>query len=56
VWHETVAASLSHSHADTVAARVGLVVEMMIDRKFDKYSTLMSSYTVQPVTVENLQF
>ena len=54
VWDVTVVSPLAQSYVDRAATGVGAVAEMAAERKLAKYSNLASSFTFQPIAVENL--
>ena len=50
--------TLSHctnsSYVDRAATGAGVISDLAAGRKLDKYSSLSSSYTIQPIAVDNL--
>ena len=54
VWDATVVTPLASSYVDRAATGAGVVSDLAADRKLDKYSSLSSAYTIQPIAVDNL--
>ena len=54
VWDATVVTPLAGSDVDRAATGAGVVSDLAADRKLDKYSSLSSAYTIQPIAVDNL--
>ena len=53
VWDATVVTPLASSYVDRAATGAGVVSDLAADRKLDKYSSLSSAYTIQPIAVDN---
>ena len=54
VWNATVITPLASSYVDRAATGAGVVYDLAADWKLDKYSSLSSAYTIQPIAVNNL--
>ena len=54
VWDATVVTPLASSYVDRAVTGASVVSDLAADRKLDKYSSLSSAYTIQPITVNNL--
>ena len=55
VWDATVVTPLASSYVDRAATGAGVVSDLAVDRKLDRYSSLSSAYTIQPIAVDNLE-
>ena len=54
VWDAAVVTPLASSYVDRAATGEGVVFDLAADKKLDKYSSLSSAYTIQPIAVDNL--
>ena len=54
VWDATVVTPLAISYVNRAATGADVVSDLAADRKLDKYSSLFSAYTIQPIAVDNL--
>jgi len=54
LWDVTVVSPLAASYVDKAATDASAVADMAATRKIDKYASLSSEYTFEPIAVENL--
>ena len=53
VWDATVVTPLAIFYVDRAATGASVVSDLAADRKLDKYSSLSSAYTIQPIAADN---